>query len=337
MRSFLVTLVIALTATQAYADTVPDVTGLTVQEAKTLLKQAGYEVEVSYERGRPADLVFAQEPPGFAARPAGTSIQLRAGKARTKTPVAPKPKTVPTFIGISAPAAREQMKAWPGAIEEESLVVPSLTGKVVHQWPRAGEPVPEGDHLVVVMGVNQRPTRRHKTVPTLEGETVPAARKAAKAAGFTLTVEEVKAETGAAALVLAQFPLAASLAESGTAVRVRVPRIQGEAPSAKKPAGVRPDPRLNAPALILPMPNDVARAPHMGFDWRTVPHADSYEVEVEREGDNGAWRRIFATLSTVPALRSIEISRGRFRWRVRARSKDAAGPWSHPRPFYVLN
>ena len=157
MRLLIPVLAVLLAATPVHADSVPDVTGLTAQEATTLLKQAGFVVKITRVPDRPADLVFAQEPPGFSSRPAGSTILIRAGtvKAAAKPARAPR-KPAPTLIGLSASEGREQMKGWPGAVEEQSLVVPALVGKVVHQWPVGGDPIPNGDHLIVVFGVDER-------------------------------------------------------------------------------------------------------------------------------------------------------------------------------------
>lgn len=336
----LILLAVVGAPTVAHADTVPDVTGLTVAEARTLLKQAGFAVTVTYEVGKPAQLVFAQEPPGFATRPAGTSVTLRAGRAAQGTsPVPARSGMVPNFIGRAAAEAREQMKSFLGAREEHSLVIPALAGKVVHQWPSAGEVVPEGDHLIVVIGVGERPSDRHKTVPSLDGRTADAARKAARAAGFSLTVEEVAAPEGTDRLVLAQFPLAGSLAEAGSALRVRIP-ARKQTPTAPKtpPPTAAPAPaKLAAPGLVLPSAEDVRRASGIGFDWRIVTGAQRYELEVERERTGGSWIRAHATITISPYVRGVALPRGRYRWRVRARAGDnAAGPWSPARRFYVF-
>ena len=345
MRALVVLVMIVGPVGLAWADTVPDVTGLTVQEATTLLKQAGFEVEVKRVYG-PADLVTAQEPPGFSTRPAKTKVTLRVGAGKTSStrdvpPATIAEKTVPTFVGIPANKARQEMKAWRGATLEESVVVPSLVGRVVHQWPAAGQPIPKGQHLIVVVGIAERPSDKHLDVPMLEGLSVEDARAAAGAAGFSLTVEEVdwgiSGPPGLASPVFAQVPLPGSLAVKGTAVNVRVLKsAKTSIPLDDPPTATRnlPKPRLAAPIALLPAQHDVLRGPRVGFDWHPVKGASRYELSVQRETAQG-WTPALTKTVEATGARDLPLPRGRFRWRVRALHEGVAGSWSAARYLYV--
>ena len=367
IRPWVIAGLVLASANVAAAGTVPDVTGLSVPEAVRLLTHVGFRADVSYADGRPANLVFAQEPPGFASRPAGTRVKLRAGtppggapkspdvapESPPPVPPAPGPRTVPTLIGMALDEVRTVLRQWPTAVEEQSLVVPSLAGKVIHQWPHGGEVLAPGDPLVVVVGTERRPTPNHQNVPSLEGKSVEEARAHATAAGFKVDVAYVQSHRGAVAAVRAQFPLAGSLAVAGSAIRIRVPTTPGQAPpqpAPRDPTPPRPQPSkpptppapvpsatLTAPVALLPSASVGVRGPLVGFDWRPVPGAAEYEVEIEHETAGGGWARTMGTLTAQPALREMQLRRGRYRWRVRALASPGGspGPWSTHRALYV--
>ena len=65
-------LIVALLAcaTPAWAgeETVPDVVGLSLDEANALMAQAGFTCTVRYELGKPIGIVFSQDPGSLATR-----------------------------------------------------------------------------------------------------------------------------------------------------------------------------------------------------------------------------------------------------------------------------
>ena len=96
--------------------------------------------------------------------------------------------------------------------------------------------------------------------------------------------------------------------------------------------GAAPLPTPSAPTLLAPA-NDATVAQPVTLDWNDVPHAASYEVQVDNSSTFGApfvakitVASSQATLSALPAQRLW--------WRVRARnSAGVAGPFSSTRRF----
>jgi beta-lactam-binding protein with PASTA domain len=89
-------------AEPALADTVPDVVGLRLDEARAMVGRAGFSVRADYEASQPAGLVFSQQPGGLADRPRGTGVTLRVGgeappePAPQPPPAAPEPAPTPS-------------------------------------------------------------------------------------------------------------------------------------------------------------------------------------------------------------------------------------------------
>ncbi len=105
IRYVLVALVLAAAfAPAASADTVPDVVGLSVDEATSLLEQAGFKAAVNRVPGATIGQVISQKPGGLCERNAGETITLTVVGATPKTqPGATPPDPIPTKPSDAGP------------------------------------------------------------------------------------------------------------------------------------------------------------------------------------------------------------------------------------------
>jgi hypothetical protein len=114
---------------------VPSVVGLTVQEARERLAEAGLEVEVKHRESSEEDAgkVLEQSVPGGKDAKAGSNILLTVAEA-------PEPARVPNLVGLSYPEAENRLEKAGyllGGVEEApSDTVPA--GVIIKQDPPPG-------------------------------------------------------------------------------------------------------------------------------------------------------------------------------------------------------
>lgn len=174
---------------------VPDVVGLREEEARGLLEQRGFEVEVTRETSdRPEAEVFEQDPAAGSRVDRGTrvSISVSTGPTQTQTetetvttePAPPETVVMPDLLGREYDDAAEDLvdlgllpETFPVESEEER-------GNVVEQEPAAGTDVQRGSvvRLDVSLGTGEREQRE---VPDLVGLDLPQALEECARAGFT--------------------------------------------------------------------------------------------------------------------------------------------------------
>ncbi len=68
-----------LFCTPVFAGDVPCVVGVEADKAKSMIEEAGFVAKLSYDAGKPAGIVFAQSPGGFAPAASGSTVELRIG------------------------------------------------------------------------------------------------------------------------------------------------------------------------------------------------------------------------------------------------------------------
>jgi beta-lactam-binding protein with PASTA domain len=133
----------AFAAVPALADTVADVVGLPEAKATDMLKGMGFTSNAQYDEGKPAGIVFSQDPGGLADRPAGTSVTIRVGG---KAPEAPKPPPTPPPAPTPAPAPKppaEQPLPEPPTPPVEPKPEPAPTPEPPAPTPEPPAPTPE--------------------------------------------------------------------------------------------------------------------------------------------------------------------------------------------------
>jgi beta-lactam-binding protein with PASTA domain len=171
---------------------VPNVLGLTVNEARSRVAAAGLVLGTTRRTGRVTD----QRPVAqtLVSRESTVSVTLDLGV------------TVPNVLGLTVEQGRQ-------AVEQAGLVLdtPDAAGRIIGQRPRAGRSVARG--RVVSVTVEPIPLL---IVPNVIGLTVQRARQVLEQAGLQLDAPDIDGQ------VIGQRPRAGSSALPGTTVAVTI-------------------------------------------------------------------------------------------------------------------
>lgn len=221
---------------------VPDLIGLTLEQAQALLKKAGLQdgelsqQPVTNER---AGLIVKQNPlPGTLAD-LGSPVKMVIGVARNGEP---DPVTVPDMTGISVDEAEARLKQAQlrrGQTSEVS-VPPEKVGLVVGQSPGAGATVPPDTVVALVVGKTATDDSNIR-VPDVRGKSRDEAEEIIKKAKLkTGDLSEKPTDRVPPGAVLDQSPPPDSLVAKGDAInlvigtrltddvrRTRVPQVTG--------------------------------------------------------------------------------------------------------------
>lgn len=218
----------------AAAAAVPAVVGMQESEARSLLEQDGYDVDVTREpRSEPEGEVVAQEPGGGSQLPEGGTVELTvsAGETQTETvtetetqPAEPETVTVPNVVGDDQVAAGREIEA--ENLKADSYPVPSseAAGTVVVQNPEGGAEAQTGDtvRLNVSVGEGERASR---TVPDVTGPRESNARAIARRNRFTVrTVDRDAPSADEVGEVIEQQPAAGATAPEFSQITIYVGR-----------------------------------------------------------------------------------------------------------------
>lgn len=203
---------------------VPDLVGLTDDEARSSLEAAGLEFRVGTELSHPRapeGAVLAQSPlPGGFARPgAPVEVTLSLG---------PEQRRVPNLQGLSGRQGRLVLERLEFRVSEDSVRSPVERGHVVGTRPQAGTrlTVPSTVTLVVSQGPQVG------EVPDLVGRHVDDVPNVLEEAGFRLGEVSYDPEAFAAdGRVVAQSPTAGYALRLGARVSVQVAGAPPERPS----------------------------------------------------------------------------------------------------------
>jgi eukaryotic-like serine/threonine-protein kinase len=178
--------------------TVPGTSGLELEEAEEKLEAAGFDVATqrtsspSVEEG----LVIHSEPSGGSSATNGSTVTLIVSSG-------PRQVKVPVLVGSQRAAAVERIRGRglePVVSEEESSSPP---GQVISQSPNAGNGVPLGSSVAIVVARAKKLTK----VPSVVGDERREAVEAIRAAGLVPVVEEEEAEfEEEIGLVISQSP-----------------------------------------------------------------------------------------------------------------------------------
>ena len=226
---------------------VPDLTGLTVAQAESVLERQGLVLgsqtpEVSE---KPVDTIIGQQPtPGE---------QLEEGQAVNVTISAGKEKTtVPPLVGLTSVADAETALADAqlqlGRVTEQDGAQPA--GYVLSQNPAEGTAADIGSKVDIVISTGRQ------LVPSVVGQTEQIARGALSNAGFQIKVNYRESETVRQGVVLEQDPAAGTTADKGTLVTIVV-AIAKPTPSPTP----TPDPTPTPTPTPTPPPPDPTPTP----------------------------------------------------------------------------
>ena len=223
---------------------VPDLAGLTVQDATQQLSTAGLVLgnQTPENSERPPGTIIAQRPAAGDLLESGQSVDVTLSAG-------PQATTVPDLVGlVSIQQARivlERAGLTLGAIKEKASSQPG--GYVLDQDPPSGDQVAPGSAVDITIASGK------VKVPNVVGLTEAQARSDLTQAGFlvqTVQQEDPSVDPG---MVLAQSPVADTVLGRGTSVTITV-SISGIAPSqlpTEAPPSVGP---TQAPPEPVPVP-----------------------------------------------------------------------------------
>jgi serine/threonine-protein kinase len=189
-----------IVSTGAPKVSVPDVTGLTFEEAKSQLTGKGFQVEKKTEESdRTPGVVTAQDPTGSTEREKGSTITLTVAKEK-------KQVNVPDVAGKSFEDAKAQIEASGlKAVQGQDIESGSVeAGKVVQTSPSIGSPVDPGSTVTVQLA---KAPATQTPVPIVINQTVKQARQTLQQQGFNNIQIADGSDSSDNAIVINQNPL----------------------------------------------------------------------------------------------------------------------------------
>jgi beta-lactam-binding protein with PASTA domain len=202
--------------------TVPDLNGMTLDEARTTLSDVGLELgDLTNGEGKtgvPQGTVVDQSPAAGDKVDEGSAVDLV---------VAGAPNVVmPDLVGLSQAEAEAAVTA-AGLIVERVITVYSSdtpAGKVADQTPSAGTTVAQGTPVTISVsaGPQTSPSPGATAVPDVTGKTQDEALSLLEAGGFSAVVTTQASTTVPAGQVISQNPKGGVLATPGTSVTLVV-------------------------------------------------------------------------------------------------------------------
>ena len=190
---------------------VPDVTGQTLDEAKSAIQSAGFKVgtvQQQYSDKVESGKVISQDPMGKSKKAKGSSINLTVSQGTQEI-------EVPDLTGKTADEAKKLLQAnglkyKAGAAEYSDTVEKDC---VVRQDVTAGSKVAKDTVVTYYLSLGSEGS----SVPDVVGQTRSSATTTLNNAGFYVTVDEQYSDTVAEGVVISQTPTSGSkLKEDGT-------------------------------------------------------------------------------------------------------------------------
>jgi len=215
---------------------VPNVVGMTQAEAQQVLEDEGLKTgEVTEKEVAETEpgTVLSQDPTvgTEVAKASAVNLEVAAGAVLAK---------VPDVVGRTQDTAEQLItdaKLEPSVSGAPSDAVPA--GSVVSQTPTAGQLVPEGTVVGVV--VSTGPSQKNVAVPNVVGLAASDAEKTLAAAGLETQVIENYSDTVPAGKVVSQAPPAGASVAQGTQIAIVVsqgpPISEGETAQVPKVTG----------------------------------------------------------------------------------------------------
>ena len=160
---------------------IPDVAGLTFDDAKAELEGDKYEFVVEVE-----EKVDAQEPGTVLEQDPGLGEEVEKGTTVTLTVAKEEAKsTVPDVLGKSCDEAKAQMTAndLTGNCTEQETDDPNQVGKVISTTPGANTQVDKNSQVQIVVGKAKE--QQKVRVPEVRNRTLAQARQELQQQGFT--------------------------------------------------------------------------------------------------------------------------------------------------------
>ena len=221
--------------------TVPDVTGGSLEIARTAIENTGYKVGVvtNKESDKTAPgIVTAQSPVGGTVAHLGTAVDLTVAIAPTGVSSSTTSTaggqgasrggvTVPNVIGKSRADADTSISGSGLLVAHTSEAAPAPVGTVVSQFPQAGTQVPAGSVVDVVLSTGlgsgtSSIVSGGRTVPSVLGLTLSSAQNTLSRAGWSWSVQYGPGTAVPGGVVYFQSPAADALVSSRQTVALWV-------------------------------------------------------------------------------------------------------------------
>ena len=192
---------------------VPDVRGLSQEQAVTTLTRAGLETRVvAVNSPKPEDTVTAQAPAPGEVVVEGAEVRINVSKG-------PKPIVVPNVVGLLYDTAAAQLQAAGFAVGRRDADSERPAGEVLAQNPPGSSLASAGTSVTLTVSRGPQTTE----VPDVTNQDVTLARDTLEAAGFKVSITSQETDDPALDdVVLSQDPLSGSDADPGSVVTLVV-------------------------------------------------------------------------------------------------------------------
>src|SRR3984957_16085154 len=216
----LVLLLIAGAAAAAYfisrpkQETVPPVTGLQLNIARTILQNAGFQVAppINQHSAKPPGVVIGEDPLAGEKVDKGSTVTLTVSQGLGTT-------TIPSVLGLSQAAAKKELKR--KHLVVRAVMQPSTrygVGQATGTDPRAGQTVAAGTEVTLFISSG----KPEKAIPNVVGQDQATASAELTAAGFQVGPTTETSTTATPGNVISQSPPANTEAVSGSTVSIVV-------------------------------------------------------------------------------------------------------------------
>lgn len=197
---------------------VPNVVGMSQDEATQALNDAGYKVQSkgSYDEEAAEGIVVSQSPEGGVVAEPGTRVDIIVSQG--KNPEA----SVPDVVGKSEADAADALEgagfeAVPNPTYSDTVAV----GVVVSQDPAGGATAKRGSAVTITVSQGPKPPET-VTMPNVVGKPEAEAVTALQQVGYQVVLVDVYSDTVAQGVVGLQAPVAGSITEPGIKVAIVV-------------------------------------------------------------------------------------------------------------------
>jgi serine/threonine-protein kinase len=140
---------------QPVTGTVPDVEGMTLQEARLALRKAGIVMAIRYVPSeQPSGTVVAQaKKPGTTAK-RGDHMLVTVSEGGSGETAAATLVAVPDVVGMEEQTAQTQLQqaGFAAVVEDSPTSDSSQDGKVVDEQPAPGTKAPKGSQIIIYVG-----------------------------------------------------------------------------------------------------------------------------------------------------------------------------------------
>lgn len=207
---------------------VPDLKGMTLEQAETALEEAGLLLEKGedvYSESEEEGKITSQDPEAGTAVKEGQKITVNVSKGKRND-------VVPNILGKDYNEAAEYLARYGYELGQIITVnSPKPKGVVLSQTPGAGEQAAKGSKINIEISDGQG--KETTKVPNLTGKTKEQADAAIAAAGLVVDADNIAYEENDLApanTVIGQYPDAGTEVETGTKVSYRLTKAPEKIP-----------------------------------------------------------------------------------------------------------